>query len=48
MARLGNQYNFNYQTVFSTRFDKQDGDDEVFDEIELLNITNTSKKINRV
>ena len=34
-ARLSNQIKFKYQTVFSARFDKQDEDDQVLDEIEL-------------
>ena len=35
-ARLINQYKFRYQTVFSARFDKQDEDNQVIDETELL------------
>ena len=35
-ARLINQYKFKYQTVFSARFDKQDEDNQVLDEIELF------------
>ena len=35
-ARLRNQYKFSYQTVFSARFDKQDEDGQVLDEIELF------------
>ena len=35
-AKLINQYKFRYQTVFSARFDKQDEDDQVLDEIELF------------
>ena len=35
-ARLTNQYNFKYQTVFSGRFDKQDEDNQLLDESELL------------
>ena len=34
-ARLINEHQFNYQTVLSTRFDKQDETDQVLDEIEL-------------
>ena len=30
--RILNQYKFNYQTVFSARFDKQDEDNQVLDE----------------
>ena len=30
-ARLMNQYNFRYQTVFSARFDEQDEDNQVLD-----------------
>ena len=35
-ARLINQYKLKYQTVFSTRFDKQDKDGQLLDEIELF------------
>ena len=35
-ARLINQYKFRYQTVFSARFDQQDGDGELLDETELF------------
>ena len=35
-ARLINQYNFRYQTVFSARFDKQDEDDQFLDEKEFF------------
>ena len=35
-ARLINQYNFKYQTVFSARFDKQDEDYQLLDETELF------------
>ena len=35
-ARLINQYKFKYQTVFSARFDKQDEDGQLLDEIELF------------
>ena len=35
-ARLINQYIFKYQTVFSARFDKQDEDGQLLDEIELF------------
>ena len=35
-ARLKNQYNFKYQTVFSARFDQQDEDGELLDETELF------------
>ena len=34
-AGLINQYIFNYQTVFSARFDKQDEDNQLLDETEL-------------
>ena len=34
-ARLKNQNKFNYQTVFSARFDKQNEDDQILDETEL-------------
>ena len=35
-ARLKNQYKFKYQTVFSARLDKQDEDNQVLDETELI------------
>ena len=35
-ARLKNQNKFKYQTVFSARFDKQDEDGQLLDEIELF------------
>ena len=35
-ARLKNQNRFNYQTVFSARFDKQDEDGQLIEETELL------------
>ena len=35
-ARLINQYKFKYQTVFSARFDKQDENGQLLDEIELF------------
>ena len=35
-ARLINQYEFRYQSVFSARNDKQDEDNQVLDEIELF------------
>ena len=35
-ARLINQYKFNYQTVFSERFDKQDENNQVLDETEMF------------
>ena len=52
-ARLINQYKFNYQTVFSARFDKQDEDNRVLDETELfinLNISHnlTETDINKI
>ena len=54
-ARLINQYKFKYQTVFSARFDKQDEDGQLLDEIELFinlninhNLTETDIKNNNV
>ena len=35
-ARLMNQYKFNYQTVISVRFDKQNEDNQLLDETELF------------
>ena len=32
--------NIKYQTVFSARFDKQDGDGQMLDEIELYELEN--------
>ena len=39
-ARLINQFNFRYQLVFSTRFDKHDEVNQVLDETELFNSLN--------
>ena len=40
-ARLINQYEFKYQTVFSARFDKQNEDNQIPDETELfINLSN--------
>ena len=52
-ARLMNQTNSKYQTVFSARFDKQDEDNQVLDETELyitLNINHnlTETDINNI
>ena len=44
-ARLINQYKFKYQTVFSARFDKQDEDGQLLDEIELFNNLNMNYNI---
>ena len=35
-ARITNQYEFKYQTVFSARFDKQNEDKQILDETELF------------
>ena len=35
-ARLINQYKFKYQTVFAARFDKQNEDNQVLNETELI------------
>ena len=35
-ARLINQYKFKCQTVFSARFDKQNDDNQISDEIDLF------------
>ena len=35
-ARLLSQYKFKYQTVFSARFDKQNEDNQILDETELV------------
>ena len=39
-ARLINQYNFSYWTVFSENFDKRDENDQLLDETELFNNLN--------
>ena len=44
-ARLINQYKFNYQTVFSTKFDKEDEDNQVVDETELFIILNINHNL---
>ena len=44
-VKIINPYKFKYQTVFSAKFCKQDGDDQVLDEIEFhfnLNKNRTS------
>ena len=38
-----NQFIFIYQTVFSARFDEQDDDDQVLDEIEFYNSLKKNK-----
>ena len=43
--RIINQHNFIYRTVFSTRFDKQDEDDQVLDEIEIWIILNFNRNL---
>ena len=35
-GRLINQFTLKYQTVFSARFDKQDEDNQVLDETEII------------
>ena len=44
-ARLINQYIFKYQTVFSARFHKQNEDNQVVDETELIIILNINHKL---
>ena len=44
-AEIINQCKFNYQTVFSARFDKQDEDDQVLDEIEFYIILNINHSL---
>ena len=44
-ARLKNQYKFRYQTVFSARFDRQDEDNQVFDERELIINLNSNQNL---
>ena len=36
-TKILNQYMFKHQTVFSARFDKQDADGQILDEMELFN-----------
>ena len=52
-ARLINQFNFRYQTVFSARCDKQNEDNQVLDETELfinlnINHNSTETDINKI
>ena len=44
-ARILNQCNFKYQTVFSATFDKQDEDNQVLDETELFNNLNINHNL---
>ena len=44
-ARLINQYKYKYQTVFSAKFDKQDKDGQMIDEIELFIYLNINRKL---
>ena len=44
-ARLINQCKFEYQTVFSARFDKQNEDNQVLDETELFNNSNNNHNL---
>ena len=44
-ARLTNQDKFKYQTVFSTKFDKQDEDGQMLDEVELFINLNINHKL---
>ena len=44
-ARLKNQCIFKNQVVFSARFDKQDEDDQLSDEIELLIKSNNNQNL---
>ena len=45
-ARLLNQWKFEYQNVFSARFDKQDEGGKIFGGIELSNILGIIVKFN--
>ena len=45
MQEYYNQNKFKYQTLFLTKFNKEDEDDEVFDEIELYNIIIINQKL---
>ena len=44
-AKLMNQYNIKYQTVFSARFDKQNEANQVLDETELFINLNTNHNL---
>ena len=44
-AVVKNQYKIKYQTVFSARYDKQDEDDQVLDEIDSQIFLNHDKKL---
>ena len=44
-ARIIYQCKFKDQTVGSARFDKQDEDDQVLDEIRIFKILNTNKSL---
>ena len=37
-ARLINQYKFIYQTIYATKFDKQDEDGQMLDEVEIFTL----------
>ena len=47
-ARIINHYKFRYQTVFSTRFDKQDEDNQVLDETEIFNNLNINHNLTEI
>ena len=44
-ARIKNYYKFKYQRVFSARFDKQDEDNQVLDEMEIYKTLNNIRKL---
>ena len=44
-ARLINQYKFKYETVLSERFDKQDEDNRVVEEMESINNLNINQNL---
>ena len=44
-ARLRNHYKFKYQTIFSARFDKQNEDNQVLDETELISNLNVNHNL---
>ena len=44
-ARLIDHYKFKYQTVFSARFDNQDEDDQILDEVDLFLSLNINRNL---
>ena len=44
-AKLMNEFNFKYQVVFSARFDKQNQNDQVLDEVDFYIISKSIRKL---